>query len=63
MAFTDWCPLDDDGNIQRCPVWVDVSATTDETTVTLPGPAYGEVVAYQFPIAIDAAENSSEECP
>lgn len=63
MAFISWCPLDEMGNVQRCPVWVDMTAATADVSVTLPDPAYGEVLAYQMPIAIDAAGNSSEDCP
>lgn len=63
MAFADWCPLDEMGNAQHCAVWVDMTVDTAATSADLGEPSFGEVLAYQWPIAFDAAGNSSDGCP
>lgn len=61
MTFVAWCPLDLDGNAQRCAVWTDVSVQTAGLSVTLPDPAVGEVLLWKDPVTEDAAGNRSDQ--
>jgi hypothetical protein len=64
MQFTDTCPLDLSGAPQRCAVWNGGIFTTPNASLTLADPIVGEVLAYSFPVAVDAAGNRSDEvCP